>query len=118
MTEKPKTDTPRWKALPGFPGYEVSNTGLVRNGKGRILCQTFISGGMSCQVRKDGYGVGLRVARAVGQAFCRGYKTTLYPLHIDGDRTNCRAENLRWVPRSEVSGTPYSRNTKPEVPHE
>jgi hypothetical protein len=32
----------------------------------------------------------------------RGFQETAAVWHIDGDLTNCRADNLRWEPRSRV----------------
>jgi len=57
----------------------------------------------------------VRIARLVGAAFCPDFRADLLPKHINGDKTDCRAKNLLWVPRREVTGNPYSINPKPRT---
>lgn len=93
----------RWKAIPGYPKYQVSDFGHVRrsdskklltpsDGEGRLrvnLCPRNSSG---CGSFKT-----VRVHRLVLLAF-RGYAPVGKPLgtHRDGNSQNNRLANLRW----------------------
>lgn len=92
-----------WETIEEFPEYAVSETGEVANMK---------RGGMNVRPRPNQYGlirVGLMregrqqtksVALLVAEAFVPGRTDTFdTPIHLDGDRTNCSAENLMWRPR-------------------
>ena len=107
----------RWKEIPGFPKYEVSDHGRIRTKEGRTsdrIIRTFlISGGLAFTATKNGTPSSLRVARLVGRAFCKDYGEKLYARYRDTDRTNCHYRNLMWVPRGGVSGTPYSKTPRP-----
>lgn len=100
----------RWKPVPGYPNYEVSDHGRIRNGDGRILRTFLVSGGLAFTAVKNGTPSSLRVARLVGQAFCKDYGEKLYPRYVDLDRTNCHWRNLMWVPRAAVTRVPYTKN--------
>jgi len=92
-----------WRAIDGFPLFEVSNLGQVRNRKtGHIKVP---------QVNQDGCANVLLVARGVqsrrsiavmvAEAFLEdppaAWNAT--PIHLNGDRMNCSVENLEWRPR-------------------
>lgn len=109
--------TERWKTVPGYAPYQVSNLGNVRNGRKRALTPCLCSGGMTVTVCIDGVKSGFRLARVVGQLFCKSYREHLYPKYRDGDLKNCSAKNLRWVPRREVTGVPYSKRRRHENRH-
>ena len=102
----------RWKPVPGFPNYEVSDHGRIRTSD-RIIRTFLVSGGLAFTATKNGTPSSLRVARLVGRAFCKDYGRKLYPLYRDTDRTNCHWRNLMWVPRGGVSGNPYSKTPRP-----
>ena len=99
----------RWKPLRLAPAYAVSSLGRLRNPQGRILRTSWVGNGRSITLS-----VGcLRVARLVGEAFNAGYAADRYPIYRNGDRADCRPCNLRWVPRSEVTGAPFTKNPRP-----
>jgi hypothetical protein len=84
-----------WREVTGFAGYEVSETGLVRNactGRGRKL-----------RADKDGYllvdlrGGTLKVHRLVALAFVPGFFPGAEVNHKDGKRSNNIKRNLEWV---------------------
>lgn len=109
----PCTDSEeQWRPAPGLDGYEVSNYGRVRgvdrtltnrNGvkrrwKGRIRVLTPIGFGYP--------GVWLKgkvypVHRLVCEAFHGPRPEGLVTLHLDGDPTNNRSENLAWGTQSK-----------------
>lgn len=95
-----------WKAIPTYPGYEVSTEGQVRSlrfGKTKELSQQLSSTGGYAQVRigVQGKGRTLRVHRLVAETFLPNPNAYTEVDHIDRNRTNNRVSNLRWVTRSE-----------------
>lgn len=94
--------TEHWVDVEGFPGYCVNPLGQVKkNSSGRVL-----------HVRINQYGVpyvGLMrnwkqcirsLPRLVATAFIRQPNQIFdTPINLNGDRTDCRAENLMWRPR-------------------
>ena len=121
--------TEKWRAVPGFDAYEVSDLGRVRS-----LDRTVVrSDGALCKRR------GRMLTGSIGK---NGYRTfTLYrggavkhpayghrlvllafagqPMagqegcHIDGDRLNNRLQNLRWGTRSENARDRFGTRTDP-----
>lgn len=96
------TITEEWVAVEGFPGYSVNTLGQVRkDSTGRVL-----------QPRINQYGVpyvGLMrnwrqcirsLPRLVATAFVPQPNDVFdTPINLNGDRTDCRVENLMWRPR-------------------
>lgn len=91
-----------WRPVQGFPGYSINPLGQVqKDSSGRLL-----------HVRLNQYGVpyvGLMrdwrqcirsLPRLVAMAFLDP-PTAVFdtPINLDGDRTNCRVDNLMWRPR-------------------
>lgn len=91
-----------WVAVEGFPGYSVNPLGEVRkDSTGRVL-----------HTRLNQYGVpyvGLMrdwrqrirsLPRLVATAFVPVPNEIFdTPINLDGNRTNCRVDNLMWRPR-------------------
>lgn len=94
--------TENWVEVEGFPGYSVNPLGQVRkDSSGRVL-----------HVRLNQYGVpyvGLMrnwkqcirsLPRLVATAFISQPNQIFdTPINLNGDRTDCRVENLMWRPR-------------------
>lgn len=108
-----------WKDVHGFEGrYEVSDLGRVRSSrtrtstkKGKILrLQTTTGGYLRAYLyqgnRKYAY---KRVHHLVLESFVGARPEGMESLHINGNETDNRKENLRWGTRSE--------NTKDQVRH-
>ncbi len=92
-----------WNKVKGFDGYSVSNKGNVRNDKsGRILKARISTSGYMCLILpKDKKHYIKYIHRLVGEA-CIDNPDNLPQIdHIDGNKLNNTAENLRWVTVSE-----------------
>jgi len=97
-------------AVEGFPGYSVDVYGDVRNGYSRrVLTRSVNQQGVasvalvvergSAQCRRS---IALLVANAFladSKYDCVYASDTPTPIHLDGDRMNCRVDNLMWRPR-------------------
>jgi hypothetical protein len=102
----------RWRDIPGHPGYEVSDEGRVRSWRcsgmserrrdePRILRQ-----GRAVLIRSA---MGFKISRSVPRLVLLAFVGPPDPPcalagFIDGDRTNLRVENLRWMTASEIAG--------------
>ena len=99
----------KWAAIAGFEGlYEVSDRGSIRSldrvsliprkVKGRPLKPSLNGAGyLSVCLYKDGIGQPCRVHSLVIAAFVAPVECG----HNNGDRLDNRADNLRWVTKSE-----------------
>lgn len=98
-----------------MPRYEASNTGKVRLKWGKMEPTVFRDPGgtLTINTSQDGIHASRRVARLVGEAWCKNYRPYLRAFYKDGNRENCHPSNLKWVSPSKVTGIPFSRNPKP-----
>lgn len=117
-----------WKDIVGYIGcYQVSNWGRVqslerkarlagghfRKVRSRILkpaiSKTTSNGYPQVQLSREGKTVSRDIHRLVLEAFIGPCPAGMECCHLDGDRTNCRLENLCW-------GT-FSKNQKDRSAH-
>jgi hypothetical protein len=117
-----------WRPIPDFENCgEVSNLGRIRSRLG-VIRKTVVgnNGYIRVGVRKvDGKNTNCVTAhRLVAKAFCEGYADGLTVNHIDGNKTNNRADNLEWVSHKNNIRHAYrlglrkSNHRKPKIPHE
>lgn len=117
-----------WKDVPGFPGYQVSNSGRVRslprtvkrgnhtmNISGAILRFGTSMGYSFVNLRKDGKTISVKVHKLVGLVFVENPKNRPEIDHINTDRKDNRPENLRWVNRHENNMNPITRERMSNV---
>ena len=92
-----------WIKAKGFPSYEVSNTGQIRNAKtGRILKQYKNQRGyMITCLHENGVQHARRVHRLIADAFFDGDHDGLDVNHIDGRKTNNHISNLEFCTRKQ-----------------
>jgi hypothetical protein len=93
-----------WSPITGFSGlYEVSNLGRVRNAKGFIKTpSTKQRGGYKLMgLTKNGRSRAYSLHRLVASAFLGGCPDGYECCHLNGDPSDNRASNLRYVSRKE-----------------
>lgn len=88
--------------IPEFPGYWVSNRGYVKNERRDTPLTNHINNGGLVYVNINrgprSYNRGL--AKLVAEAFLPSPDLSAFdtPINLNGDRQDCRAENLMWRP--------------------
>lgn len=92
-----------WREIPDFPGYAVNDKGEVASHKtGHVLSLNYNQYGIaSAGMYVEGKLHRKSVALLVAENFLSPPKRDTFdtPTHLDGDRRNCRADNLIWRPR-------------------
>lgn len=94
-----------WASLEplGFPRYQISNHGEVRNYMDKSIRVTPNTNGImrvGLMKPEEGKQVTVSLTRLVARMFVQGRSATFdTPLQLDGDKKNCRADNLMWRPR-------------------
>ena len=88
----------KWLDNKEFPGYQVSDSGLVRNSRGKILKPYDNGNGyLKITLMRDGKKHRQFIHRLVGHAFVPGYKPGYTIQHINHDRTCNEKFNLCWM---------------------
>jgi len=90
-----------WRTIPGYPGYEVSNTGDVRNSRGWTLRQQTYDGYRRLGLCIDGKCITRKVHRLVAMAFIPNPENKPQVDHINRIASDNRVENLRWATHTE-----------------
>jgi hypothetical protein len=93
-----------WRPCPGFERhYSVSSNGVIRNNSTglRLFGELDRDGYRRVNLSSAGKALKRRVHRLVCEAFHGPAPEGCEVCHLDGTRTNNRAENLRWGTRSE-----------------
>lgn len=92
----------KWEDIPDFPEHLVSNLGNVYNMRTRNLLTVSKNQGGIAKVGllKEGKQYQRSLALLVARAFVpQTYPHFNTPISLDGDRNNCRVDNLDWRPR-------------------
>jgi len=96
-----------WKKIPGLDDkYDASNTGKIRSHKtpnGTKLLSIFPNtrGYNVVGISINGKSKQIKVARCVAKAFVPNSDNKPEVNHINGDKTDDRAENLEWCTKQE-----------------
>lgn len=91
-----------WKQVPGFPCYEVSNDGFVRNiNTKNLLSQQTKRGYLCVSLYENGKKFQTGVHRIVALAFVDNPLKKPQVNHIDGNKQNNSYDNLEWCTAKE-----------------
>lgn len=116
-----------WKDIEGYEGmYQVSNYGRVKNlerysYQGHLLAERLLSithaAGGYCDVSlyKDGVREHKKPHRLVAEAFIPNPDNLPEVDHIDTNKDNNRADNLRWCTHQENHMNPLTRKLKHDI---
>lgn len=102
-----------WKDIEGYKGhYQISNYGNVRSLKkdAFLMKGGYLKGYKIISLWKNGTGKMFRVHRLVEAAFIPNPDNKPCIDHIDGDRANNHADNLRWVTVKENQNNPITKS--------
>lgn len=107
-----------WASIEGFPPYEASDQGRIRNGDTGHILGTYDNGHGVMQVvlRRDGKNHARAVHRIVAEAFDGPGPSDLVPMFRNDDSTDCRYENLVWRTRSFA--VQWTRQKKQHLPRD
>lgn len=114
----------KWKAIPSFPAYDVSEYGDVRRGDKQLSKHIIWSGYMRVSLSVGGKSIGKPIHHLVAEAFIGPRPDGLHVCHNDGNKTNNHYSNLRYAtPKENIadkvkhgtvsSGRKNGMNTKP-----
>lgn len=112
-----------WKDIENYEGlYQVSNLGRVRSldrvvksertgyktVRGKIIKPTIQNTGYYyVLLYKDGKALRKTLHRIIAKAFIPNPENKPQIDHINGDKTDCRIENMRWVTPGENNSNPH-----------
>lgn len=106
-------NTEIWKPVIGYEGlYEVSSLGNVRSlwyGKKNMKLRTDKDGYLMVNFHKDKKQTTHKVHRLVAETFIPNPEGKPQIDHINTDKTDNRAENLKWVTQKENNNNPLSK---------
>lgn len=89
-----------WRDIPGWPGYQASYGGEIRSLFGGLPYVLKPSkdrkGYLTVTVRKDGKSSTKRVHVLVALAWVKPQRRRTQVRHLDGDKLNCAAWNLKY----------------------
>lgn len=93
-----------WRSIEGFDGYSVSSDGDIRNDFNGYLLHRYILQNRDFPVvglMRQGKQFKRSVARLVANAYLEPHQSPAFDTAtcMDGDRTNCKVNNLVWRPR-------------------
>lgn len=106
-----------WRDVDGFD-YQVSSLGKVRRKSTGRAINPFVdsTGYLKFGIYKEKKHVLVYVHKVVAAAFCDGYFDGAVVDHIDGDTTNNKASNLRFVSQKENIWDSYKRGKQNRPP--
>lgn len=93
-----------WKIIKEHPDYKIVNSGIIKNRKTGEVKSVYIQSKGYPMVSLDGKSYLLH--RLVASCFVPNPYNKPCVDHIDGNKLNCNARNLRWVTYHENNSNP------------
>ncbi len=91
-----------WKPITGFPNYQVSKQGFIRNVKTRRILKTNLTSGYpSVTLCHEGKKKNVKIHRLVALAFLPLIEGKNVVNHKDHNKTNNHITNLEWCTHQE-----------------
>ena len=114
---KPIYNREIWRKVSEFPNYSISNQGRVRHDKRNHIRKIFIDkdGYEIVALQKNGKPITRRVHKLVALAFVPNPLNKPCVDHIDTNKLNNNADNLRWVTQRENCNNPLTKLHKVEA---
>lgn len=105
----------KWKPIPGYEGYEASDSGEIRSWRskhGKLTKPRILKTGLSVNgyrkvspmSKERGHGVCTKVSRLVALAFIGQRPKDLQIAHLNGNKIDDRAANLKYCTAKENHG--------------
>lgn len=112
-----------WKDITNYENkYQVSNLGNVRSlnynntGKSKNLKQKLNKYNyLEVKLSKDNKTKDFMVERLVADAFMPNSNKNMVITHIDNDKLNNNADNLRWIDKTEMRYLAYKNGNRPGI---
>ena len=93
-----------WKTIENYPNYKISNTGVVKNAKNKIIKQREKDGYYKLTLSDNNNPKDFFIHRLIAIQFIENPDNFKIVDHINGDKKNNNISNLKW--------TDHSGNTK------
>jgi len=116
-TNENKYNDEEWKEIPceivdGIKGYKISNYGRVKNHKGKITeGSNHASGYLWVSVAPKQY----LLHRLIAKTFIPNPENKEQVNHIDGNKQNCKLDNLEWMTCSQNSQHAHDNKLHPNT---
>ena len=82
-----------------FPGYQINTNGEIYNVRSNRILKSAICKDRQVRIglRKDGVSFNRSIHRMLAITFIPNPRELWFVKHLDGDRTNNKLTNLKWV---------------------